>query len=204
MIHHNKQHGFTLIELMLAMGGIAFLLLFVVFAILQVTGLYTKGVAIRQINQAGRQMTDEISRSVRYGSSPISIPDKHRLCVGGKSYIWNDPDDTTYVNSKVGGGSLKFVVLSGTSYCSTIPATSPSNDIPAVSSEALGNVVMLQNMTITKANPSSPVYELSIILSTNGTNEPDEPAANVFECNPQFGQFCAFGEFETSIYARRE
>lgn len=204
MTRRNKQHGFTVVELMLAMGGIAFLLLFVVFAILQVTGLYTKGIAIRQINQAGRQMTDEVSRAVRYGSQPISIPDKHRLCVGGKSYIWNDPDDTTYVNSKVGGGSVKFVVLSGTSYCSTIPATSPSNDIPTTASEALGNVVMLQDMSIAKSNPTSPIYELRIILSTNGTNEPNEPSANVFECSPRFGQFCAFGEFETSIYARRE
>jgi type II secretory pathway pseudopilin PulG len=204
MTQRNNQQGFTVIELMLAMGGIAFLLLFVVFAILQVTGLYTKGVAIRQINQAGRQMTEEISRAVRYGSEPVSIPSKHRLCVGGKSYIWNDPDDTTYVNTKVGGGSLKFVVLTGTSYCSTIPPTSPSNDIPTTATEALGNVVMLQDMSIVKANATSPVYELSIILSTNGNNEPAELSANVFECSPRFGQFCSFGEFETSVYARRE
>lgn len=204
MIRRNKQKGFTVIELMLAMSGIAFLLLFVVFAILHVTGLYTKGIATRQINQAGRQMTDDISRAIRYGAQPVVLESNHRLCVGGKTYIWNDPDDTTYVNTKVGGGTMRFVVVDGTALCSTVPATSPSGDVPASAQEVLGNVVTLQELTVNKLDASSPVYELRMVLSTTGDNEPTEVSPGLYECSPQFGQFCAFGNFQTSVYARRE
>lgn len=66
---HNE--GFTLIELMLAMAFISFLLLFMVAAILQVTRLYVKGSAIRQINQTGRQLE-------RLGQPPLRVPVRSR------------------------------------------------------------------------------------------------------------------------------
>jgi prepilin-type N-terminal cleavage/methylation domain-containing protein len=66
MTDNSRNKGFTLIELLLAMAFIAFLLLFMVAAILQVTKLYVKGSAIRQINQTGRQLMDTVGSTLPF------------------------------------------------------------------------------------------------------------------------------------------
>ncbi len=197
------MNGFTIVELMFAMAGIAFLLLFVLFAITHATSLYSKGLSIRQINQIGRQMSDELSRAIRYGDKPrVAAP--HRLCVDGKSYIWNTPGDQSNVkDSGPGLGTpVGFVRVDGTEYCDD-----PNKKIPSNAEELLGNIATVLKMEVTEPIIDSNVYELTLVIGTSGdrVKPVEDPITGLYECNAATNdaQYCAFGQFDATIYARR-
>jgi hypothetical protein len=71
MIRTKKNRkGFTIIELMLAMGFLSALLVVIALLIVQITGIYQKGLSLRAISSEGKQLIDEFSRVV--GGSPIT------------------------------------------------------------------------------------------------------------------------------------
>jgi hypothetical protein len=95
-----KTNGFTLVELMLAMSFISLLLLAIAMTTIQVSNIYDKGITLREVNQAGRAVSDELQRSIA-SSSPFvidaALPNNKyisgdgggRLCTGRYSYAWN-------------------------------------------------------------------------------------------------------------------
>lgn len=97
-----QQQGFTIIELMLSMTFVAILLLGIAMTIIQVGNIYNKGMALRQINQSARDISDDLRKSVS-GSSVTALAQDYieaapagpdpgpggRLCLGSFSYVWN-------------------------------------------------------------------------------------------------------------------
>ncbi len=96
----NNNRGFTLVELMLAMGFVSALLLTIAMTIIQIGALYNRGTTLRDINQASRDVSEDLRRSVS-SSGTISLATDYvltpnatdsvsgRLCLGNYSYIWN-------------------------------------------------------------------------------------------------------------------
>lgn len=112
MIQRNNQIGFTLIELMLSMAFIGTLLVAVAMTSMQIMHTYTKGLTVREANQAGRTISDDIQRTIATSApfkvSPIRtgavseaakteyLESKYvqkdgggRLCTGSYTYAWN-------------------------------------------------------------------------------------------------------------------
>lgn len=94
-VHNQRNTGFTLIELMLAMTFISVLLLAIALSIIQIGNIYNKGITIKEINQASRAIADDLSRSASEAQA-LTLPDNlrsnavsGRLCFGNYSYIWN-------------------------------------------------------------------------------------------------------------------
>lgn len=97
------MRGFTIIELMLAMTFISMLLLSIVLTAIQAGKMYNRGVVLRSVNHAGRDIGDAMRRDfiqsdrrqiatdtiieVRDGGEAVS----GRFCLGRYSYIWNTP-----------------------------------------------------------------------------------------------------------------
>ena len=196
LAHRHTAQGFTIVEMLLALSGVAFLLLFVVFAIMHVTGLYTKGIALRQINQTGREVTDELARAIRYGGTVVAPDASNRLCVGGKAYIWNNRGETT--NKYTDDVPVNFARSDDTSYCAD---TSKKID-PDASTALIGGVATVQKLIITRSDPVSPLYSISLVVSTSGDNAPSLTGTGEYQCDTHFWQYCAFGQFETVVYAR--
>ena len=97
MSHDNtKKHGFTLIELMLAMGFVSVLLIAVAMTVIQIAGIYNRGITLKDVDQAGRSLVSELQRSIG-GNAQFDLGSGHyvpqswggRLCLGQYSYIWN-------------------------------------------------------------------------------------------------------------------
>jgi competence protein ComGC len=94
-----KQQGFTIIELVLAMTFISFLLLAIAMSIIQLGAIYNQGTTVKEINQASRDINDDLRRNISstssldlttdYVLSPATNPAGGRLCLGAYSYIWN-------------------------------------------------------------------------------------------------------------------
>ena len=75
MKHNVRRPGFTIIELNIAIIFIAILLIAAALAIIATTKLYQQGVAIKTINQIGRETIDVMRRDVASSSAKA-----HRCC----------------------------------------------------------------------------------------------------------------------------
>lgn len=103
-----QQRGFTIIELLLAMGFISMLLLAIVITGVQAGRMYNKGTVLQSVNQAGRDISDMVRRDFLQsdarlvsgaGTNPVIILQdggharSGRFCLGGYSYLWNIPNN---------------------------------------------------------------------------------------------------------------
>ncbi len=101
----SRRKGFTIIELMLAMSFISVLLLGIAMTIIQIGSIYSKGLSVKEVNQAARDVATDFRRTI--SSSSMRIPTDGsdsvnivtimngtnqvggRLCTGEYSYVWN-------------------------------------------------------------------------------------------------------------------
>lgn len=107
MINRRKTRGFTLVELMLAMAFVGVLLVAIAATAMHIMRTYTKGLTIREVNQAGRTITEDVQRTIAMATpfkvSPaktgtpsddvdskyVTRPGGGRLCTGAHTYAWN-------------------------------------------------------------------------------------------------------------------
>ncbi|MCD8561781.1 prepilin-type N-terminal cleavage/methylation domain-containing protein [Candidatus Saccharibacteria bacterium] len=96
MNHVGKRaQGFTLIELMLAMAFISALLLAIALTIIQIGTIYNRGLALKDINQAARDIASDVQRTISASgaadltSDYVETSAGGRVCLGSYSYIWN-------------------------------------------------------------------------------------------------------------------
>lgn len=202
-----STRGFTIIELLLSLTFVAFILLFITSAIIQTTRLYSKGTTMRQINQVGRQLSDELYRNMRYQRPVINMGTK-RLCTGTYSYAWNTLD----LSSRTLTDTNKFTLASATEPISLIRGQdtakawcSSSADIDKNDTvqELLGGNVALQAGEVVPMQAGA-VTKIRFVLSTTGDNSPSAGMAGAPAFCPEGiqGAFCAMGEFNLSVYSR--
>ena len=94
MSQNNHQQGFTIIELSLAMAFISVLLVIIATTIIFMSDTFTKGMTIRDLNQVGRSVVDDIRRTVADSSAIPADQIKTSgesgfFCTGKFSYVWN-------------------------------------------------------------------------------------------------------------------
>lgn len=190
-----SQQGFTLIELLLAMAFISVLLLFSVSAIMHITRLYVKGSAIRQINQTGRQTVDTFARSMRY-SDPYYAADKQRICSAGVTYAWNTlSSEKNYFAGSNPRAAVRFVAVQDATgeFCD-------GGDIPRDRArDIVGPDIAVVRFAVAERGG---MWDISLMLSTSGESKVEMISPDTYRCAPD-NPYCAFGEFETSVYKRR-
>jgi len=144
----NQNNGFTLIELLLSMTFVSVLLMSIAMLIIQIGNIYSRGLTMKEVNQAGRSISSElqsaISQSPQFdvsGNNYVVQKDASnnvvgmRLCLGRYTYVWNHGKymDTTKfamgsVPNKYSSGSTRFRFIkvndSNAQYC---VASSPGN-----------------------------------------------------------------------------
>jgi prepilin-type N-terminal cleavage/methylation domain-containing protein len=207
---HGKQNGFTLIELMLAMTFISVLLVAIAMTTIQISNIYNKGITLREVNQAGRVITDDLQRSIS-SSSPFDVTPKKndtdiatmtshyvvrdgggRLCVGGYTYAWNygkaiaggtgAPD---VFNKYEDGTPVRFVkVRDGGNLCTNSAAKIiRENASEMLTSSDRDLVVHTFDIKQTSAEPSTEqsIYSITMLI---GTNDRDQLTTNDASCKP--------------------
>ncbi len=95
-----SARGFTIIELMLAMSFIAVLLIAIAMTIIQIGNIYNKGLTLKEVNQTGRDLSEDFRRTIAIGGK-VNLTNDYaevldgsrvvggRLCLGSSSYVWN-------------------------------------------------------------------------------------------------------------------
>jgi hypothetical protein len=187
MNHYRKNHGFTLIELMLAMAFVSALLLAIAMTVIQISNIYNSGLTYKSVNQYGGSLANELQRDIGQ-STPFDVTSPSvfvhpntggRLCIGQYSYIWNygkaladnDPMLNVYSNSTTPINFVKAIDRDG-SYCSN-----PSKKIDSSTAVELLNVgqsnlyLAIHNFSITPVSHDDAtgqyLYGISFVVGTN-------------------------------------
>lgn len=200
----DTQDGFTLVELLLALTFVSFILLFIVFAMLQVMGNYNKGLAIKEINQTSRTIVEEMSRVARFSSINTintSATARGRICFGSVSYVWNTKGSSTNKLSNNAAVTLSRVEDAGGALCAAgnppIPAAAATN--------LLTGPVWVQKLEVSKAATAN-LITIKLVLSTSDDNQPTDidDASNPICSGNKAGNYCAVATFSTTVSTRGE
>ena len=204
--------GFTLVELMLSMTFIAILLLSITMLIVQIAGIYNKGITLREADQAGQFVSSELQRSFTQtfsqavGTDAVQLPDGKggRVCIGGDVYAWNygeGIEEGSTINVIGGSSDVRFVKFAGPAdeYCEPLPddswqaipsntteLLSPGNASLAIHSLEINEVELAQDDT-------QSIYEVNMVL---GTTEGGLITSD--QCNgadKKDDEWCAVNEF---------
>ncbi len=203
MIHHvkDRQRGFTLVELMLALAFVAFILLFSLTTVIQVMQTYNKGLALKKINQAGRTTLDDISRNLQIADPSavdVSAISDGRICLGSISYVWNDYNTPTSSANKFDDNSslvLARVNDPAEAMCSQNNSAYPN--VPKDdSTEILTSSIWIMALSIGDPSVDSPLVNVRIQLAIA-----NDPAIVSGKCvyGGSTGQYCATSDFSTSV-----
>jgi prepilin-type N-terminal cleavage/methylation domain-containing protein len=200
MNSNQRQQGFTLIELMLAMTFIAILLVAITMTIIQISNIYNRGITLKEVNVAGRSIASELQRSVA-ASSTVDISASAgkyiqqggatkwggRLCLGQYSYVWNyglalktnDPNGSSLNTYSVNPAAnlIKFIKVrdSNGAYC-----TDPAKKILQSDAVELLNVgdhdlavhsfTMTSEASATDSKAQQTLYTITFTIGTNVTS----------------------------------
>lgn len=95
-----------MIELMLAMAFVATLLASIAIMVIQIANIYTRGITLKEVNQAGRSIVSELQRNIS-ASTPFYIdPDSGNKYNKDKINIYSYYIEQKGADGKVGGGRL--------------------------------------------------------------------------------------------------
>jgi prepilin-type N-terminal cleavage/methylation domain-containing protein len=224
-MNQDKNRGFTLIELMLSMTFISVLLVAIAMTTIQISTIYTKGITLREVDQAGRSVSDELQRNIatstpfdvtpKVDSSPATAlskfvvrPGGGRLCLGSYSYLWNygsaiSGGGTQIFNKYDDGSTVIFAKVSDPSgsLC-TDPTVSPKR---ADSSDLLtggDRDLVMHSFNITRtANDPATSQALYAITMTIGTNDTQQLTTDDTSCKPPSAgvgdeAYCSVNQFD--------
>ncbi len=210
-MNHDKKQGFTLIELMLAMTFIAVLLIAIAATTIQISNIYTKGITLREVNQAGRAVSDELQRNIA-SSTPFDVTPKSddsaatatskyvrmdgggRLCLGNYTYAWNFGNainggagaPAIYNQYTTGGDPVRFAKVSDSNgaLCATLDMKIDKTKAVEMLSSGDRDLVM-HAFTIAKTsddpNTGQAIYAISMLI---GTNDKSQLLTNNTSCKP--------------------
>ncbi|MEI6850431.1 MAG: hypothetical protein WCK26_00510 [Candidatus Saccharibacteria bacterium] len=189
---NQKNKGFTLIELMLAMGFVSALLLAIAMTVIQIGNIYNRGITYKNVNQVGGSIANELQRSID-SSSPFNVtpngtnyidkPWGGRLCTGNYSYIWNNgsalsPTLNTDRNIyKTSTNEINFVKIydSQSTYCANpLQKIDEVNAIelidPGQYDLAIHGFSITSSTTADDPNSGQRLYTVQFTLGTNNQN----------------------------------
>lgn len=218
---HVKKQGFTLVELMLAMTFIAMLLVAIALTTIQITHIYNKGLTLREVNQAGRVVSDELKRSIA-ASSPFDVnpasptskyivrPGGGRLCIGPYTYAWNygsalagGNGAPTIYNTFEEGDPVRFVKVSDPagSLCSEPTLNIVKADATEMLVAGDRNLVvhaLTVNLGDQDLDTGQSLYAISMTI---GTNDQQQLTTNDASCKPPAEgvgneDYCSVNQFD--------
>jgi len=191
-----NQHGFTILELLIATIVLSILLVLCATAIVTVGRIFHKGNTENKVQQTARDIVDDISQSVQFGVLSDSDPEQgsrdgvNWVCVGKTRY--------TYSPNKSKSDTNKYVLWKDNpESCGYLDISGP--DVPSVGGrELLGNGMRAPNIGVTR---NGSLFNLSVTVAYG---DDDLFATKYTDCVPKDrgGQFCATTTINTNVLKR--
>jgi prepilin-type N-terminal cleavage/methylation domain-containing protein len=197
---NHQRKGFTILELLIAMGVFSFVLLLVTVVIIGIGNLYTKGINLSRTQDAVRNIVGDISQNLSYTSSnPITAisGDVNAICIGDVRY--------TYVLKKrIGDNPYVHIFwkdkLSTNGSCpvADLKIPDPSDSTGGVvgsGTELIPGNTSLQSFSVT---PTSSPYTINVTLAYGDPNSLISGKCPSNSAN----QYCAVSSLQTTAVKR--
>lgn len=208
-----SQHGFTVVELLIATAVFSMVLLFVTVGIMQITRVYYKGVTETNTQDTARNISDVISRTIQFGgtgniqqSVGTTPGTSYAFCIGNQlfSYVLG----YQVVDSKTAGLSQAYhgLVLSTAAGCGG-PASPIANlvniqNIPN-SRELVGAKMRLSKLSVKPVSGSANLWNVDVKIVYGDDDLINNPTGPTASCKSDTGsQFCAMSELNTIVEKR--
>ncbi len=225
MIRARQASGFTLVELMLSMSFVAVLLIAIAATTTQIMNIYVKGLTVREVNQAGRAISEDVQRTIAttapFKAAPANLSDSKyitkpgggRLCTGAYTYAWNYgktkelsgdsgyPD--VYNKYKIGSSIIRLVKVSdmGGSLCANPSFAVPDDQAKELLVAGDRNLAIQRFDVTAGARDDASGQALFSVSFSLGTNDQAQLTASSTNCLPPAqadgnDNFCAVNQFD--------
>lgn len=217
----SRAKGFTIIELMLSMSFIGVLLVAIALTTIQISNIYNKGLTLREVNQAGRTLSDDLQRSIGasppFDVDPASDTTKYivrdgggRLCVGRYTYAWNygsalrgGTGAPAVVNTYDDGQAVGFAKVDdpSASLCTDPTAAIPrasANELLSGGDRDLAVHIFTVSSSTQDLETGQALYAISMTI---GTNDSSLLTTNDTSCKPPAQasggeDYCSVNQFD--------
>lgn len=227
MIQEGTKKGFTIMELMLAMGVIAFLLLSVAGLIIQMTNTITRGTTYKDLNATSRTINADLTKT--FNSTSILdgwdgqnnnneyyrvVGGSGAFCTGSVSYLWNtnlEGSGALIVHAR-DNNPVRFVKIRDTakSYCSNTAQSTVWRNVPRndTVTEILSNSevnLQLHSISFTSggnlisSSSNQMIVNIAYVLGTPNNNDIRMNAGSR-NCEGNVkSNYCAVNKFELTV-----
>jgi prepilin-type N-terminal cleavage/methylation domain-containing protein len=224
----SKESGFTIVELLIATVIFSFVLLIFTSGILQVTGVYYRGINDANTQSVANSVINTISQAIQFdGGTVTPTPagvatpgNSYFFCVGNEQFSYRPGYELTTgsTNPAVAHLTLHSLIEAPLSGCNKTSSPQPMNGA-AVGTELLSPQMRLSNLTVvcqTAAScPTGPdavdVYKVDVriaygyydLLFSPSKNVNKDAAADATCQAAESGeQFCAVSDQSTIVVKR--
>lgn len=220
--------GFTIVELTLAIAFIGILLIVVLTTAVGLGRTYQKGMTLRDVNQAGREVSDTMRRDIASASpsqltvkifNGSSSPETARICTGSVSYLLNFASylnnprgqlikDSNQANAKavhlarvVDNGGRNCQPNASGQYSMYVIGDNQQELLSAADGDSQNLAVHEFSLGAVTEMDDSKLYRLFLRLGTNQRDSVDvDRCVNPNQTSSDF-DYCALYDFETIIRA---
>lgn len=210
------QKGFTIVELMIAMGVFAMVLLIITTAFIQISKVYYKGITETNTQNAARSVMDSISQAIQFNGGTVDVPvvgapaanTDYAICIGPQRYTYRLGAESMESSPKPSQTYHAMVRDTPTGGCST---TSPptinvadltTNHASSSPKDLLGPRMRVAKFSITSAGTN--LYKIQIRVVYGDDDLLNNPAAANASCKgvSAGSQFCSYSELSTIVQKR--
>ena len=199
------SRGFTILELLIAMGVFSFVLLLVTVVIIGIGNLYSKGINQSKTQDAVRYIADDVSQHLQYSSGFTTGVDVYAIdpnnktesyCVAGTRYSY-------VIGKKTGdlirGATIKHIVWRDDFNGACTPA-----DLTSQTPTPSGKELVPANTQLTKfsISPSVSPYTISVGLGYGSPENYTNLNNGDIQCAGSATQYCATSELTTIAVKR--
>ena len=204
LLNKNRQNGFTIVELMFAMTFLSVLLIIAMMSSLSIMRTYSKGLALKQVNQSGRSISSEVQRSLQSSQPPLNEASVQngRLCLGAYSFVWTQGGEDPVVYDD--GERVGFAKVSDPSgnMCAESPPDIPrERSIELLAAQELATIA-IQSADLSRAATYSGQYLYNFTF-TIGTDDETLLTDDRETCQVDSDQqYCALNRFQVTATTR--
>ena len=200
MTNLKSQHGFTLLELLIATTVFSVILLLITVGLINIGKSYYKGSNQARTQAVARNVIDEISRGIQFSGSDITTTTgigggKFYFCLNGATYAY-------IINSQL-NATGKVLIAQDNATCA-----SPITDVATANGrELLTQGMRLLELNVSESAPS--VYTVTVSVGIGGNAgeffDPANYPAHLDKTTCKTGsdgQFCTVSKLSTTVVQR--
>ena len=208
--YKNNEHGFTIVELLVATTVFSVILVLISVGVLQIGRSYIKGVTMTRTQEAARTIIEDISRAIQFSGGKI-LPDHVSgasgnvtdFCIDNIKFVFQtgkqlkksgtlNPDQSSTVLMRNNSPSCTPTSLPS---IPTWPAPSPDTK------ELMIENARLAELTLDKIQ-NTESYRISITIAYGDSDLLSPDFKQCITNNNSGGQFCAVSTLTTTVQKR--